>query len=170
MPTLTLAIFGADAAAVPEVEMPSGVVIRLLGPDEGRLVSRVSSGSTTPGGVSVGGVDPWPDVYERLARTDGRQMFIAEIDGEPVGYASLHISARTGWMRGATVAPAARGRGIQRALVAVRASAAREAGCTLVGASAEPDEISATNLERMGLRRVGTRMSYEYEPHTYSPS
>jgi GNAT superfamily N-acetyltransferase len=145
-------------------------VIRRVGPDEGLLVSRVSTGSTTPGGVAAGGLDPWPKVYELLARAHGRQMFIAEIDGQPVGYASLHISARTGWMRGATVAPEARGRGIQRALIAARARAAAEAGCDLVGASAEPDALSAANIERMGMRRLGTRMQYEYAPGTTAAS
>ncbi len=165
-PALTLAVFAAPAAKVPDTGQPEGVVIRRLEPDEGGLSARVSTGSTTPGGVAPGGLDPWPKVYERLARTNGRQMFIAEIDGEPVGYASLHIHARTGWMRGATVAPAARGRGIQRALISVRSRAALDAGCDLVGASAEPDVLSATNLERMGLRRVGTRYQYEYVPGT----
>jgi MOSC domain-containing protein YiiM/GNAT superfamily N-acetyltransferase len=169
-PSLTLELFAADPRSIPDTGAPDGVVIRRLGPDEGGLSARVSTGSTTPGGVAAGGLDPWPKVYERLARAHGRQLFIAEIDGEPVGYASLHIHAKTGWMRGATVAPEARGRGIQRALISVRAKAALEAGCNLVGASAEPDVISSRNLEQMGLRAVGRRSNYVYEPATAAPA
>jgi MOSC domain-containing protein YiiM/GNAT superfamily N-acetyltransferase len=163
-PALTLGIFAADPRAIADEPVPVGVAIRPLAAHEGRLVSRVSSGSTTPGGVSAGGPDPWPDVYERLGRDRARTLFIAEMDGEPVAYGSLHVSARTGWLRGATVAPDARGRGIQRALLAARARAALEAGCDLVGASAEPGELSARNLERVGMRQVGVRMSFPYRP------
>ena len=163
-PALTLGTFAADPRTLADVAPPDGVVIRRLAADEGDLYAQVSSGSATPGGVSAGGLDPWPRVYERLARAAGRQLFIAEIDGRPVGNGSLHVSARTGWMRGATVAPEARGRGIQRALIAARVRAAIEAGCDLVGASAEPGGVSARNLERMGMRRVGTRMQFEYSP------
>lgn len=163
-PALTLGVFAADPVDVPDAPLPDGVVIRRLGPDEGALYAQVSSGSATPGGVSAGGPDPWPKVYEGLARAAGRQLFVAEMDGRPVGNGSLHVSARTGWMRGATVAPEARGRGIQRALIAARARAAQAAGCDLVGATAEPDYVSARNLEQMGMRQVGLRLQYEYEP------
>jgi GNAT superfamily N-acetyltransferase len=62
------------------------------------------------------------------------------------------------------VAPQFRGRGLQRALVAARARAAIELGCDLVGAAAEPGWVSADNIERAGMRPVGTRGHYIYEP------
>ena len=99
-----------------------------------------------------------------MAHSRARQLFLAENDGRPVGNASLHVSAKTGWLRGATVSMEARRRGIQQALIAVRARAAADAGCDLVGASAEPDETSARNLERMGMRVIGKRTSYQYVP------
>jgi MOSC domain-containing protein YiiM/GNAT superfamily N-acetyltransferase len=163
--TLALDIFGADAAdVVPDAPTPDGVVIREIGADEAPLYTAVRSGNENAGGVTVPGLNPWPDVYRRMAATRRRRLFIAEINGEPVGNGSLHISAKTGWLRGALVSPQARGRGIQRALIAARIRAALEAGCDLVGASAEPGEVSARNLERMGLRKLGSRSSYHYMP------
>jgi N-acetylglutamate synthase-like GNAT family acetyltransferase len=99
-----------------------------------------------------------------LARTRSRTIFIAEIDGVVVGSASLHVSGKTAWMRGAVVAQRARGRGIQRAFIAARARAAEEFGCNLVGASAEPELVSARNLEQSGMRRLGMRSNYIYDP------
>jgi GNAT superfamily N-acetyltransferase len=163
-PDFVLDIFGAPPGDVAQVPPPPGVVIRRLEPDEAGTYTSVRSGNTTAGGVTEGGPDPWPQVYTHLAQTRNRHLFMAEIDGEPVANASLHVSGRTGWMRGALVAPDARGRGIQRALIFARARAAAESGCDLVGASAEPGEISARNLERAGLRRVGSRSYYIYEP------
>ena len=161
---LVLGMFAAEPQAVADEPAPEGVVIRRIGADEADRYAQVRSGSVAAGGVADGGPNPWPAVYAELARHNARQLFIAEIDGLPVGNGSLHISAKTGWLRGATVAPEARGRGIQRALVAARVAAAIEAGCDLVGASAEPDTVSARNLERMGMRQLGTRTSYVYEP------
>jgi MOSC domain-containing protein YiiM/GNAT superfamily N-acetyltransferase len=163
--TLALNIYGADATAVTaDAPTPDGVVIREIAADEAAKYTAVRSGNETAGGVTAGGPNPWPDVYEQLARTHRRRLFLAEIDGVPVGNASLHISARTGWLRGALVAPEARGRGIQKALIAARIRAAIDAGCDLVGASAEPTEVSARNLQLTGMRRLGSRSSYHYMP------
>jgi MOSC domain-containing protein YiiM/GNAT superfamily N-acetyltransferase len=164
--SLVLDIFAAPAEVMADAPVPEGVVIRRIQPGETAAYTAVRSGNPTAGGVSAGGPNPWPDVYERLARASSRMLFVAELDGTPVGNGSLHIGARTGWLRGTLVAPEARGRGIQRALIAARVRAAIEAGCDLVGASAEPDGVSARNLERTGMRRIGTRTIYEYVPRT----
>jgi MOSC domain-containing protein YiiM/GNAT superfamily N-acetyltransferase len=161
---LTLGMYGAAPADIADAPAPDGITIRRIDASEIDKFNAVKSGNATAGGIDAGGVDPWPAVYEHMARGHARQLFIAEIHGTPVANASLHISARVGWMRGALVAPHARGRGIQRALVAVRARAAQAAGCTLVGASAEPELVSARNLEQSGMRLLGTRTAYIYEP------
>lgn len=167
--SLVLDIFAAPAEEVADAPAPEGVIIRRIQPGESAAYTAVRSGSPTVGGVADGGPNPWPDVYERLAQANSRMLFVAELDGTPVGNGSLHVSSRTGWLRGTLVAPEARGRGIQRALIAARVGAAIEAGCDLVGASAEPDGVSARNLERMGMRRIGTRTIYEYVPRTAKP-
>jgi MOSC domain-containing protein YiiM/GNAT superfamily N-acetyltransferase len=153
-------------AAAPQ---PEGVTIRRIGPGEAAAYNAVQSGNATAGGVTDGAPNPWPQVYERLAGTNSRQLFVAEIDGVPVGNASLHVSAGAGWLRGALVTPTARGRGIQQALIATRIRAAIEAGCDLVGAMAEPTEVSARNLLRVGMRRLGPQNCYEYTPPRAEP-
>ena len=60
--------------------------------------------------------------------------------------------------------PTARGKGIQRALISARARLAAERGCDLLGAWAEPDGPSAANLVRMGMRQIGVRRHYVYNP------
>ena len=153
------AVVRALANAAP----PGGVTIRRIEPTEVDAFNAVRSGERVAGGVT-NGTNPWPLVYEQLAKTHARQLFVAEIDGVAVGNASLHVSAGAGWLRGALVAPEARGRGIQQALIAARIRAAIEAGCDLVGAQAEPGEVSARNLQRMGMRRLGSQNNYAYVP------
>ena len=150
-------------AAIASTPVPDGVTIRRVEPGETAAFNAVRSGDPFAGGVKDG-PNPWPQVYEHLAKTHARQLFVAEIDGLPVGNASLHVGAGTGWLRGALTAPQARGRGIQRALIAERIRAAIDAGCDLVGAQADPGEVSARNLQRMGLRRLGSQDNYEYVP------
>ena len=160
----TLDVFAAAPEEVAEVALPGGVSVRVLGRDEGALFSAVKSGDETSSGVDGGGPNPWSAIYTRLGRTHGRKLFVVYDDGTPVAHASLAISARTGWLRGALVSPQARGRGFQRLLIAARARAAAEMGCDLIGAAAESSSISADNLQQAGLRRVGARGHYIYDP------
>jgi GNAT superfamily N-acetyltransferase len=159
-----LATDAAVVAALGSAPEPEGVTIRRIAPDEAATFNAVTSGESAPGGVAEGAPNPWPQVYKHLAGTNARHLFVAELDGVPVGHASLHVYAGTGWLRGALVAPEARGRGIQRALIATRIRAAIEAGCDLVGAQAEPGEVSARNLVHMGLRELGPQNNYRYTP------
>jgi len=161
---LTLGIFSAAPTDVADLPPPEGVLIRLQSRDEASRFEGVSSGGSTAGGLTPGTPNPWPRVMSQLALSPARHMFVAEIDGTIIANASLHVSAKTGWMRGATVAPEARGRGIQRALIAARARAAADLGCDLVGASAEPELVSARNLRATGMRQVGLRSAYLHAP------
>jgi len=160
----TLDVFAAAPAEVADGPLPAAVAVRILGSDEGALYNQVKSGEDTSSGVDAGSSNPWPAIYTSLARTHRRKLFLVEIDGQPLAHASLAISAKTGWLRSAMVAPEARGRGLQRVLISERARAAARAGCDLVGAAAEPGSISADNLQHAGLRRVGTRRHYICDP------
>ncbi len=162
--SLELGVFGAEPSGVAAEPTPDGVTIRQIGPGETDAYDAVRSGNVTAGGLTSGAANPWPAVYKQLAGTHSRLLFVAELDGRPVANASLHVAGRTGWLRGVLVAPEARGRGIQRALIAARVRAAAERGCDLVGSAAGSDTISARNLEQMGLRRIGRRSHYEYKP------
>lgn len=158
----TLDVFAAAPEEIADVAPPDGVLIRRIAADEGDLFNAVEPETDRAGDVA--GPNPWPQMYSRLAGANGRQLFVALDRGVPVAHASLSVTARTGWMRAMHVAPAARGRGLQRAMTAFRARAAAAAGCDLVGAAAEPGWISARNLEQVGMRIVGRRFHYIYEP------
>jgi len=160
----TLDLFAAAPVDVADVAAPEGVTIRRLEAGETDLFNSVTSGEAVAGGLSAEGPNPWPEIYMRLARSHGRHLFVAELDGTAVAHASLSVNARTGWLRGMLVTPSARGRGLQRAMLAARVRAAADLGCDLVGASAEPSGLSARNIRDVGLRRVGSRFHYIYDP------
>jgi MOSC domain-containing protein YiiM/GNAT superfamily N-acetyltransferase len=170
-PSLVLGMYGAEPGSIAEVPAPAGVHIRVIESHEAAYVDRVFAAA----GLAAGGIsdprapNPWPAVNAAVAASAHRFLLLAELDGAPVGTASLHIHRHSGWLRGAAVVPEARGRGIQRALIGARARLAAELGCDLVGASAKPSGPSAANLQQMGMRRIGTRTHYVYVPAGVPP-
>ena len=160
---LVIAVLAGVPDDVAEASLPDGVVVRPATETEGAEVEGVYAAAESTG-TAHAAVNPWPDVYARLARHHARTILVAEEGGRIVGVSSLHISRHVGWLRGAAVMPEARGRGLQRALIAARVRLAAERGCDLVGAWAEEGGRSASNLERMGLRQIGIREHYSYVP------
>jgi GNAT superfamily N-acetyltransferase len=105
----------------------------------------------------------WRRFNRILARSRGHREFIASLDGRDVAASALFTRRRVGWLGAGTVLPAARGRGIQRALIADRVRLAAEAGATRVMATADVDGPSAANLEAVGLRRIWTRAHERFD-------
>ena len=98
----------------------------------------------------------------RLARRDGMELWVAEIDGRMVSAGRLEPVPGTdfvGIWGGATLAEF-RGRGIYRALTAARARSALAMGKKLV--HSDSTEFSRPILERSGLVKVSTTTPYEW--------
>lgn len=146
---------GADGWIVAEIEpWPAAVAdpqLDMFGAAPGEIAQAAAAD-----GIEIR-VDPAHDgVHEvRLTAVSG---------GEEVGRAWLYVYNRTGWMRGAYVEQAIRGRGLQRALISARARLAEQRGCDLVGATAEPGTVSAANMVASGFRRLAGRGQYRYTP------
>lgn len=140
--------FAAEPSAVPDAEV-GGVTIREIDASAADAWSAVL--------VEASGIDgadrrAWVEATRRLVGSGGRHHLIAERDGEPIGAAGLFTRRRVGLLATTAVVPAARGQGVQRALIAYRVRLAAERGCTLVAASANVGTPSAANLEKMGFR------------------
>jgi GNAT superfamily N-acetyltransferase len=93
--------------------------------------------------------------------------FLAYLDGQPAGAAGMAITpagpAFPGHSRplaalfGASTLPAARRRGIQTALVAIRLAHAAAAGCDLAVIHSKPGTSSERNIARAGFRLAYTK-------------
>jgi GNAT superfamily N-acetyltransferase len=102
--------------------------------------------------------ETWRAMAPFMARTPHWTHLVGTFDDRVVAAASLYEAGGVGWQSWASVAPEARGRGIQRALIDARSRLADEHGCDLVAAWAVAGAHSSANLERAGLRRMGTRV------------
>lgn len=102
-------------------------------------------------------------ILDRLARDDGMQLWAAKAGSVIVSAGRLEPvpgSDFAGIWGGATL-QAWRGRGIYRALTAVRARAALELGKTLI--NSDSTEYSRPILERAGLIKVSTTTPYRWK-------
>jgi len=75
-----------------------------------------------------------------------------------VAASSAYLVGRSAWLSWATVVPGARGRGIQRSMIAVRRQLAGDRGCDTIAAWALAAAHSSANLARAGLPRIGERV------------
>ena len=108
--------------------------------------------------------EAWRAFEPLVARAHGYHQVLAELDGRVVAVAATQTHRRVAWLGGGGVLPEARGRGIQRALIAHRALAAAMAGCTRVMSTANAGSVSASNLEAMGLHEIWRRRNLRYTP------
>jgi ribosomal protein S18 acetylase RimI-like enzyme len=82
----------------------------------------------------------------------GWSLYLARDDGRPAGAAILFIHDGVGYFADAAVAPAFRGRGLQRALLSRRWRDARAAGVDFVCSGAAFLSTSHRNMEGLGMR------------------
>jgi MOSC domain-containing protein YiiM/GNAT superfamily N-acetyltransferase len=151
----------AADGAEPAVD---GLAIRRVDPDDNIEAARWAELFVDGFEIEEPIAEAWRRFNPILVRARGYQQFIASLEGRDVAASALFNRRRVGWLGAGTVLPEARGRGIQRALIADRVRRAVDAGSTRVMATALIDTPSAANLERFGIRRIWTRGHFRIDP------
>jgi GNAT superfamily N-acetyltransferase len=144
-----------------DVDEPASVVnwieIELVGPDLFATFQEVSSrgfGDTTAEQHHIS-VRFWNAVL----RIDGTSLFLARIDREAVGVASLTIRDGVATLGGMSTVPSARRQGVQSDLIRHRLAVAAGAGCDLALTTAAPGSVSERNLFRAGFSLAYTQLA-----------
>jgi GNAT superfamily N-acetyltransferase len=94
----------------------------------------------------------------------GWRLFTAYNDGVPASTAILYARDGVGFLAAAATIPSRRGRGGHLALLRHRITCARDMGCRLVWGQGEVGSASQRNMERAGLRLVGTKSVWTSRP------
>ncbi len=142
-PATLMALDLAEAAISP----PAGVDIRRV------LTTEDLEDAIAASGRAFGRPDSWQRAaFTPRLGTPDLMLFTAYVDGAPVASARLETGdgGAFGGLYGGGVAPEHRGRGLYRALVAVRAQAARAAGLRYLATEAR--ETSRPILQRLGFQ------------------
>jgi hypothetical protein len=93
------------------------------------------------------------EAWARLAATGRMGIFLAYIDGEPVGFGRAVFAPAAGILMGGSTLPRARGRGVYTSLVHARWNATVERGVPRLAVSA--GHMSGPILERLGFEAIG---------------
>ena len=150
---------GEAALLDVEVPLPAGVSLRRVEAEAD--VRAMAAMQDVAFGDPVSG-EMADALLRRLALHDGMELWVAEADGAIVGAGRLEPVAGSDFagVWGGAVLPGWRGRGIYRALTAVRARAALAGGKTLIHSDSTP--MSRPILERSGLVPVSTTTPYAW--------
>ncbi|SDS44510.1 GNAT family N-acetyltransferase [Microlunatus soli] len=152
-------MIGPAAALAADVPLPDGVTLRRITEEHDVRAMSALADHIFGDPVSKHRAD---SILRRLARDDGMELWVAEADGAMISSGRLEPIAGTdfaGLWGGSTLAEW-RGKGIYRALTAVRARSALDKGKTLL--HSDSTEYSRPILERSGLIKVSSTTPYQW--------
>lgn len=144
-----------DPAVIPAATV-AGLTIRAIEPDEADTWMDLVVEGYAPGPEMA---TMWRSMAPFTAAMTDRRLLLGELDGRLVAASSIFMTVSGAWLSWAAVLPRARGRGIQRAMIAARAQVAADHGCTTIAGWALAAEHSSRNLEAAGMPRIGERVS-----------
>jgi GNAT superfamily N-acetyltransferase len=154
-------LVGASATMAGDLVVPEGVLLRQV--RKRADLERIAAMKSEVWGTDYGWVAA--DLQHRLAADpENLVVFMAEAAGTVVSAAWLEINPDTDFagLWGGSTLPAWRGRGIYKALVAVRAQVAAERGAKYLQVDASTD--SAPILRRLGFRAITTTTPFVWTP------
>ncbi len=104
------------------------------------------------------------DLNDVLFLAEGYVPFLATIQGQVAGGATLVIHEGIALLAGAGTLPPFRNRGVHRALQTARREHAHRLGCDLLIQMAQPGSSSQRNAERQGMRVLYTKVILARDP------
>jgi len=146
----------------PAATIARGVTVRITGPEEAALWSRISARGWAQEQSQL------MDFLERFgavtAARDHTVCFVAEFGGTPGAAGVLCIHEGVALFGGSSTVPELRRRGLQTALLEERMKYASDQGCDLAMMVALPGSESQRNAERKGFQIAYTRTKWQLHP------
>lgn len=141
----------------PDATAAAAVHVRRIGPDEGELWGRAAAqGWGMPDAATF-----MIDLGRASAAVENARLYLAELDGQPIATATLHIDNGVAFLAGASTIPEGRRHGAQLALLHQRLRDGAGAGCDIAMMGAQPGSASQRNAERHGFRIAYTRVKWK---------
>lgn len=155
-------VLGMMLPRVPVAGVAADIRIEELPTDEYRpWIDAALEGFLAPDGSAPNEELPPRDVLERImgdvAQTPGFRRYVARLDGEVAGAATLRLDDGVAQLSGAATRPAFRRRGVQSALLARRLADAAAAGCDVSVVVTQPGSTSQANAIRQGFAVLYSR-------------
>jgi hypothetical protein len=145
-----------DASIRPAAHANPKLSVRLIDATETEMWARTAAA----GWAEFGAGDFMIDVAQINAGVPDARLFVAELEGRPIGTAVLAIHGDVAHLAGASTVPDGRQQGAQLALLHARLQQAAESGCDVALMGAAPGSGSQRNAERHGFRIAYTRIKW----------
>jgi hypothetical protein len=155
---LTTVLYRPTAAMAGDRTPDGRIRVRRIEPGEESVWAEVAAGGWSSESAEVATFVR--GLGEVSARSRGTHPFLAELDGRPIGSASLILGEGMALLAGASTVPAGRRQGAQGALLEARLRFAAEQGCAFATMGAAPGSGSQRNAERQGFRIAYTRIKW----------
>ena len=142
-----------------------GLEISLVSPADDAtlcLAAEVASSGFRPEGLPM--TDDELALALRVARHPRSHTFLALIDGEPAGAASMEVDGELAVLFGATVLPPFRRRGVQQALIGARLAHGLARGAALGVIHSRPGIPTERNAIRLGFQVAYTKVLLSQRP------
>jgi GNAT superfamily N-acetyltransferase len=142
---------------------PEGISVQIAAPAEFPAFADVmveSFAHPDIGGVGGDAIPPSEEIRKWVLLTlklPGFRAYLARIDGEIAGGASLRIDDRVAQFSGAGTLPRFRRRGVQTALLRTRLAEAAREGCDIAVVVTQPASKSQENVQREGFSLLYSR-------------
>lgn len=158
-------VLGRRLDEAPAVEnVATAIEVRAVGEaDLDDWVRTVSGGFAAPDESGAGGDQPLPEgdalgaMFDDINRAAGTDRYLARLEGQVAGGASMRIDGQVALLAGAATLPAFRRRGVQRALLRYRLADAARRGCRLAVVVTQPGSTSQANAQRQGFALLYAR-------------
>src|SRR5215469_3624634 len=110
-------------------------------------------------------------VWDEWLHDPQGQMFVATVDGQPVGVAHLRMLSTTeAWLEGMRIDPAYRRQGLATALDNAMLAEAMKRGATVARLTTEStNTASISALKNLFMRQVGAFVPFKATPLTTAP-
>ena len=148
---------GVELAQGVSASSRSGIDVEQVEGDIGEWLRVVVDGFLTPDAQGVPSHERFPrEILERIigdmASCTSMRRYLARIDGEPVGGASVRFDEEgVAQFCGASTLAGYRGRGVQSALIGARLAEARARDCSIALTTVQPGSKSMENMMRFGF-------------------
>jgi GNAT superfamily N-acetyltransferase len=151
--------------ATTELPIAPGVEVRPATAEEEELwLDCVVDGFASPDEQGIPSDESFPrdliaEVMRDLTSGAGFRRYLARVDGDPAGGASLRLDRpeRLAQLAGAATLPRHRRRGVQSSLLAARLAEARAEGSDLAVVTTQPGSKSQQNVQRQGFELLYAR-------------
>jgi len=142
-------------------DLPDGVTIEIVDRSDAAEVDRfVRMALSGFAAASTDIAEPSLDSMRRAMQIPGTSAIVARCDGQLVGAAAMEVYGEVACLFGASVAPEARGRGIQRAMLERRLRIAADTGASIATIGSRPGETTERNARRLGFTLAYMRTTF----------